>query len=206
MNEKELKIVEDNFTLRPSRVGDGMEFASTIDGSYFTIHSMIDDEVKMLAKFGITEQIQNHKGIEDHSCCIGFNPVEQKWYGWSHRAIYGFGVGSKCEKGNCHYVPATADELLDSVTAKDDDGYAWQKPENVEKIEGGIRIRIPMTTCGPSSIIDLCDNVIDLQGESLSPDQAADSFFELQIGRGEWVAETLDDARQMAVDFAEGVG
>lgn len=26
-------------------------------------------------------------------CSIGFNKSEQKWYGWSHRAICGFGVG-----------------------------------------------------------------------------------------------------------------
>ena len=26
-------------------------------------------------------------------CSIGFQPQEQKWYGWSHRAICGFGLG-----------------------------------------------------------------------------------------------------------------
>jgi hypothetical protein len=32
----------------------------------------------------------------DHTvCAIGYNPSEQKWYGWSHRAIYGFGVNSQ---------------------------------------------------------------------------------------------------------------
>ena len=25
--------------------------------------------------------------------CIGYAPESRKWYGWSHRAIYGFGVG-----------------------------------------------------------------------------------------------------------------
>ncbi len=34
---------------------------------------------------------------------IGFSEEEQKWYGWSHRAIYGFGVGSKVKKGDCAY-------------------------------------------------------------------------------------------------------
>lgn len=27
----------------------------------------------------------------------------------------------------------------------------------------------------------------------------------MHVGRGEWTAETMDDARQMACDFAEGV-
>jgi len=26
-------------------------------------------------------------------CTIGFSPPEGKWYGWSHRAIAGFGIG-----------------------------------------------------------------------------------------------------------------
>jgi hypothetical protein len=26
---------------------------------------------------------------------IGFNKEEQKWYGWSHRAICGFGIGNR---------------------------------------------------------------------------------------------------------------
>jgi ribosomal protein L37AE/L43A len=30
----------------------------------------------------------------DHCVCsIGYNPVKKKWYGWSHRAICGFGIG-----------------------------------------------------------------------------------------------------------------
>ena len=28
-------------------------------------------------------------------CSIGFNTEENKWYGWSHRAICGFGIGDK---------------------------------------------------------------------------------------------------------------
>lgn len=30
---------------------------------------------------------------------IGFSEKEQKWYGWSHRAIYGFKIGDKCKAG-----------------------------------------------------------------------------------------------------------
>ncbi len=32
---------------------------------------------------------------------IGFDPVSKKWYGWSHRAIYGFGIGHTVKKGDC---------------------------------------------------------------------------------------------------------
>lgn len=34
-------------------------------------------------------------GIRDIEGSIGFNEQEQKWYGWSHRAICGFGIGDK---------------------------------------------------------------------------------------------------------------
>jgi len=30
-------------------------------------------------------------------CCIGYSQDEKKWYGWSHRAIKGFGIGDKAE-------------------------------------------------------------------------------------------------------------
>jgi hypothetical protein len=82
---------------------------------------------KTLAKKGI---VQFEKIEPNHSACsIGFNPDEDKWYGWSHRAMYGFGVGSKCKKGDCGYTPE----------------------------------------------------------------------------KGEWEAKTIEDAKQMAVDFAKGV-
>ena len=34
-------------------------------------------------------------------CSIGFSQRDQKWYGWSHRAICGFGIGSVVKKGDC---------------------------------------------------------------------------------------------------------
>lgn len=43
---------------------------------------------------------------------IGFNPTEEKWYGWSHRAIYGFGVGHITEEGNCEASSGYTEEYL----------------------------------------------------------------------------------------------
>ena len=52
----------------------------------------------LIAKHGIKPE----KANPTHNVCsIGFCEKEQKWYGWSHRAIYGFGVGSKVEEGDC---------------------------------------------------------------------------------------------------------
>ena len=40
-------------------------------------------------------------GIKPETGNIGFSDKEQKWYGWSHRAINGFGIGDKVEEGDC---------------------------------------------------------------------------------------------------------
>lgn len=46
---------------------------------------------KLHKKFGITEQI---------SCGLGYNPKTKTWYGWSHRAIAGFKIGTEVKKGS----------------------------------------------------------------------------------------------------------
>ena len=45
---------------------------------------------------------------KDHGVCsVGFCKEDGKWYGWSHRAIYGFKIGDKVKKGDCaeEYLP-----------------------------------------------------------------------------------------------------
>jgi hypothetical protein len=37
----------------------------------------------------------------DKVCSIGYSTKDGKWYGWSHRAIYGFKIGDKVKKGDC---------------------------------------------------------------------------------------------------------
>ncbi len=42
------------------------------------------------------------KANPKHSVCsIGYCSRDGKWYGWSHRAIYGFKVGDTIKKGDC---------------------------------------------------------------------------------------------------------
>ena len=48
-------------------------------------------------------------------CSIGWSEKEQKWFGWSHRAIGGFGIGS---------------ELLDGNSATTTGYAAWYNQEN----------------------------------------------------------------------------
>jgi len=54
----------------------------------------------LVVKKGIMPQ----KSQPDHCVCsIGYSPKDGKWYGWSHRAIYGFKVGSVVKKGDCGF-------------------------------------------------------------------------------------------------------
>jgi hypothetical protein len=85
---------------------------------------------QLVAKRGIQPQ----KAHPSHCVCsIGYSVKNGRWYGWSHRAIYGFRVGSRVKKGDCGYVPKS------------------------------------------------------------------------QGGKGDWIAKTTTDAKQMAIDFAESV-
>ena len=60
------------------------------------------DAHRLVAKRGI-QPIKTHS---NHCVCsIGYSVKDGKWYGWSHRAIYGFKPGSTCKNGDCHYVP-----------------------------------------------------------------------------------------------------
>lgn len=73
---------------------------STIDGSY------IGDEstAKSLVRRGIAPQTIDSTR---HTASIGFCEREQKWYGWSHRAIAGFGIGDVAQGGNSGVLSAT---------------------------------------------------------------------------------------------------
>lgn len=122
---------------------------------------------------------------ESTVCSIGFCEKEQKWYGWSHRAICGFGIGSEVKKDSCGYKVSNVDDLYRDCTEPDETGFRWMKPEDVEKVEGGIKRRV--------TFIDTKTNE-----ESFLYDF-------IPVGRGEWKAESLEDAKQMAVDFADGV-
>jgi hypothetical protein len=64
--------------------------AHTPDGAYIGDSKMA---YRLCVTRGLTQLQKAHK---DHCICsIGFNEAEQKWHGWSHRCIFGFGIGDK---------------------------------------------------------------------------------------------------------------
>jgi hypothetical protein len=78
-----------------------------------------------IKKYGITR----FETTDDDTtvCSIGFSEREQKWYGWSHRAIFGFGIGYVVSEGDC---------CTQSGFVED---YAIQHPELDRTVKVGFR-------------------------------------------------------------------
>ena len=66
------------------------------------------------ARFLVVKKgIQPEKAEPSHNVCsIGFCDKEQRWYGWSHRAIFGFGVGDVVKEGDCCASSGWTEEYL----------------------------------------------------------------------------------------------
>ena len=160
------------------------------------------DHANFLIKKGITHFVQPLALGE--TCCIGFCEDEQKWYGWSHRAILGFGVGSKVAKGDCAFKPSNKEEAIEAALAFWEIDGIWRECETPEitctnmlqSIEPSIEAGVAGTKIKCKRACRGADR--DFSSEYFVP-------YPLEWGRGEWEAKTLLDAIQMAMDFAEGV-
>lgn len=129
---------------------------------------------------------------DDNVCCIGFSIKDGKWYGWSHRARHGFKIGSTCKKGDAHYRAGNLkDEIEDAIRFWSFTGHSNVKARKVE--DGLISVTWKYGKTCPNK--ELHNQVCEIQ-HTYNPEQ---------WGRGEWTAKTVEDAKQMACDFAEGV-
>lgn len=156
-------------------------YYSKFDGSYITMVG-VEDNIKYLAEREITDQLTHG---------VGFSLKDGKWYGWSHRAIYGFKIGSTCNKGDCHYQAANLDDEIEKAVSFWSDEFHAET--TAEVINGKIEVSWTYN--------DLVPNV-KLRGTTGGCGWSYDAE---SYGRGEWVAETIEDAKQMATDFNEGV-
>jgi hypothetical protein len=161
---------------------DAMVYYSNFDNSYITRVGM-EDNVEYLAEREITDKLTHG---------VGFSPKYSKWYGWSHRAIYGFKVGSTCEKGDCHYRAANLeDEIEDAIRFWDDDGHEQTTAEVIK--DGVIHVSWKYNDTVPNEKVRGTIGGVEWD------------YNPMNFGRGEWVAKTMKDAKQMAIDFNEGV-
>lgn len=165
-------------------------------------------------EMGITEQLQPVNGV-DGTVAVGFNPTTQQWFGWSHRAIASFEIGTQVAKGDCAFKAANRDDFAAEYLAFWDHGktHDFKHPTTGETVSYDItgvvahdvvdsvaedllnpRVGITVTTTCTYS-----DGRKPLVSEHFKPYPAI-------WGRGTWTAETLEDAKEMARIFAESVG
>jgi hypothetical protein len=163
---------------------DSFVYKSKFDDSYIT-HVGMEENVKFLADREITEELTHG---------VGFSPKMNKWYGWSHRAIYGFTIGSTCKKGDCHYKGSTLGEQEeDAIRFWQDECHKNTRCEGIVEEAGEKYFNIKWEYNDTVPNEKLCNTI----GGCLHHIKS--------LGRGEWVAGTMEDAKQMAVDFNEGV-
>lgn len=152
-----------------------------------------------------TRYLVEEKGIapevakpSDRVCSVGFCKAEQKWYGWSHRAIFGFGIGTTIKRGDLAYRAPTPEaygqQMLDFFL----DDEKWHRDRSYRPsvdADGvrGVLLEAVYTDAVPN------ERLRGTKYELFRP-------YPVSFGRGEWVVETMEDARQAACDFADAVG
>jgi len=194
---KTIKIIKERvfkagYVLRTELVEDPsmdepMEWtmAYNLDGDYI---GNPKDAYLLCAKRAIGPQ----KRTRDSSVCsIGFSSKDSKWYGWSHRAIFGFKIGSTCKKGDCHYLPSNKRDF------REDCVRFWSGP-NHEQVKAKAVVED-----GVAGVYVSWQYSKDIPNKDLrSTVSGIFSAYPSRFGKGEWTAKTVADARQMACDFA----
>lgn len=125
---------------------------------------------------------------------IGFSEKENKWYGWSHRGVCGFTIGSEVKKDNVAYNPSTAEDYEEYYIRFWSYG-ANDYIENIfidERTEDGFYLITKYNDKVPNK---------KLRGTSYK------MFVEYpkSYGKGEWKAETIEDAKEMAINYADNI-
>ena len=200
VTKKLQKFIDSISTIGDSNIpyDDGKIYYSKVDGSYLTRVGM-ENDLNFLLKNGVTEQIQDGYGEPKTVVCIGLNPTEQKWYGWSHRAMFGFGIGSECKKGDCGYSANNKKDFAE-------ENLKWYGDIDMEETHKENATVKEHTEDGVLGV--LVKYNYDKKVPNKNYRGKISSVFEpypKTWGKGEWTAKTLEEAREMAVDFAKGV-
>lgn len=208
-------------------------YLSNFDDSYITMEGIEPDfPLTALAELEVTEKLEHG---------VGFSPKHNKWYGWSHRGIAGFTIGSTCEPGHCHYRTASdKEELEDSIRFWTDPNKKYVRGKILRPglIEVSYEYRsviettlkywfnydafsfrekvkmfldwsfIPWFTDSSFNSMRIREILLMLKRDFLEGKRTAKILNEYDpnnFGKGSWTAETMEDARQMAIDYCEGI-
>lgn len=167
------------------------------------------DAYRLCKKGGIRPILanKNHK-----VCSIGFCEKENKWYGWSHRAIYGFTIGSEVKEGDCGYEPTGPKDLLESMKRFWINDWLYEDEEEPPVSKAKI-IKEEFDAPDPAkehfhSSVRLGALLETERTRKKDGEVLKSTHWEPYLepwGKGEWIAKTMKDAKKMATDFASGV-
>ena len=104
---------------------------ATIDGGYI---GSPEDAYRLVQK-GLSHIQKAHPS--DNVCSIGFHSEKQKWYGWSHRTMYGFGIGDVVKKGDCCASSGYTEEYLREHPEEDESlpvGFKAKKMDDAKRM------------------------------------------------------------------------
>jgi len=186
---KEIVAVDDN--------DPGTEWKaaySVIDGSYIGNCKNAD----FFERKGIFPQAITGNKVAS----IGFCEKEQKWYGWSHRAMYGFSIGSMVKKGNCAYQPMNPRDMVEDMIrfwVDDEDEFVTKTKILQKKVDA----KDPNKNRGGLGILLKTERTRKKDGKILTSTYW--DPYPSTWGKGEWKAKTLEDAKEMAINFARSV-
>ncbi len=128
-------------------------------------------------------------------CSIGYCKKQRKWYGWSHRAIFGFAIGSKIKMGSLGYQPANKEDFMEScIRFWDEEHHVNTYCIECKNDEGVSGVNVTWTYDNKVKNKKIRGTIGGVFEE-----------YPKKWGRGEWTAKTLEDAKLMAIDFAECV-
>jgi len=178
------------------------EVVSNDSKKYTLLTSAYNDRAEYIGSEEDAKFICDKMGIDpicidgNSVCSIGFCKKDNKWYGWSHRTIHGFGIGSEVKKGDAAYNPTDKKDFAENMRDfyHSEEYHEWTRYRSVENDEGVLVLEIEhlYNNNTPNEHI---------RGETLK--MIVD--FPESFGKGEWKAETLEDAKLMAIDFANNV-
>lgn len=185
------EYIKKNFKI--SKFNESDIYVTNDNNEYYVTHVNLSSS-EWLIKFCAEKELTNFysTGGPKRTINVAYSPIDNKWYGWSHRALFGFTIGSKVKKGHVAYNPSNKEDYIDSM-------LNFWKDEDTENI------RIENITENGFDVVWEYSNKIKnekLRGKTHYKHEVFPKIF----GKGEWIAKTMEDARQMAIDFAENIG
>lgn len=182
------RIISKNFELREYS-DENMDFGKCWmkkDSDQYFCHDGLLNDYKFLLDHDIDELIEFN---------LGFSSKNQKYYGWSHRAIFGFGIGYKIKKGDVCYVSETIEEEIEHLKS-------WHSEDSEE-----INTSISDMNISNSTI---SFNHITKHKEPSKTDKIQKISYDLSplIGTtlsGEFEIRSLEESKEIAIRFAKEV-